>query len=245
MNDYISKPIDPEVLFRTLLKWIKPTLKSALKEEKHHDYTACHPLHISDLPVIEGLNTQLGLQRVLGKKVLYFNMLKNYVNGQESLPAALFDALERSDIEQAQRLAHTAKSVSGNIGAMALYEMAGNIEMMIAQKESFSTIRERITAFDAKQKQLINELKDALPHAQPRAIEDNEDIDAAQLVLDALQKLLQDDDMEALHYFNEHSERLTVLMGEEAARGLAQRVKNIDFEKALALIDEHKAFLKS
>ncbi|MEY2666445.1 MAG: hypothetical protein RLZZ384_616, partial [Pseudomonadota bacterium] len=126
MNDYISKPIDPAELFRALLKWIRPTLKEELRELTD-DFYIEPPLN-EELPVIDGLDTQLGMQRVLGKKALYMNMLKNYVRGQEGLPELLNEALNKNDFELAQRLVHTAKSVSGNIGAMTLYTIAGNIE---------------------------------------------------------------------------------------------------------------------
>ncbi|MBI3673946.1 MAG: response regulator, partial [Rhizobiales bacterium] len=113
MNDYMTKPIDPDELFRTLLKWIKPrqSLMASLAEK---------PVATGSdegLPTIEGLDVELGLQRVLGKKPVYLNMLRKYASNQQDTPLELRAALDAGDLATAERIAHTAKAVNGNIGA--------------------------------------------------------------------------------------------------------------------------------
>ena len=239
MNDYISKPIDPEELFRALLKWIRPTLKEELKELKN-DFSISEPLPINDLPIIEGLDMQLGMQRVLGKKTLYLNMLKNYVRGQESVPASLVDALNNSDFEAAQRLAHTAKSVNGNIGAMSLHDIAAHIETMIAQQASREEINEALVHFEILQTQMIEALKSALSTPQREEIPQHWEVEDINATVNQLNMLLQDDDMAALTFLNEHSALLTFALGVEVFTNLAHLVRNVDFEQACALIEQVK-----
>jgi two-component system sensor histidine kinase/response regulator len=87
MNDHVAKPIDPDELFNALLKWIKPKAHAEAKLQlaKKTEHAADAPL---DLDAIAGLDTKLGLKRVMGKMPLYVSMLKKYV---ETGPAALAD----------------------------------------------------------------------------------------------------------------------------------------------------------
>ena len=76
MNDHVAKPIDPDELFRALLKWIKPkqnmtSFETIFLPEKKENIKKD-----DDLPVVDGLDVELGLKRVIGKKPLYFNMLR-------------------------------------------------------------------------------------------------------------------------------------------------------------------------
>ena len=238
MNDYISKPIDPTELFRALLKWIRPTLKEELRELKNDFHI--EPSLNDELPVIDGLDTQLGMQRVLWKKALYINMLKNYVRGQETLPALLRDALNNNDFELAQRLVHTAKSVSGNIGAMTLYTIAGNLESMIAQHDTHDKMREVLTHFEMLQTQMIDALKSVLYEPQRKDITPNwtaQDVDST---INQLIQLLKDDDMAALTFFNEQSALLTLTLGMEAFTKVANLVRNVDFEQASDVLEQVK-----
>ncbi len=238
MNDYISKPIDPEELFRALLKWIRPTLKAEL-EELENDFNINNASSTADdLPVIDGLDTQLGMKRVLGKKALYFNMLKNYVNGQETLPTTLADALNTGDFETAQRLAHTAKSTSGNIGAMTLYNLAAHLETLIAQKVELDKINDALAHFTHLQSNMIDALKNVLAQAQPEQTIQHLDVEKAQHAVKRLKMLLEDDDMAALTFLNENSTLLSVSLGENTFTHLARLVKNVDFEKACECIDQ-------
>ncbi len=108
MNDYIVKPIDPDELFRTLLKWIEPK-HDVVREAKIADPEIVpHPEPLV-LPVIDGLDVELGLRRVLGNQAFYLKMLSAYIDNQEQTPTALRLALDTQDYLSAERLAHSAK----------------------------------------------------------------------------------------------------------------------------------------
>jgi len=69
-----------------------------------------------DLPDIPGLDTTLGLKR-LWEEGLLSRHAEMYIGNQGEAPAEIRQSLDGGDYETAQRLAHTAKGVSGNIGA--------------------------------------------------------------------------------------------------------------------------------
>ena len=81
-----------------------------------------------DIPDLPGLDTNLGLQRALGKTGLYAEMLRRFVQGQAPVLPELQRALAVHDVALAERLAHTLRSVAANIGAQAVSDRAQALE---------------------------------------------------------------------------------------------------------------------
>jgi two-component system sensor histidine kinase/response regulator len=130
MNDFLVKPIDPEEMWDILLRWIRPRRIEAPAQPVAAPATAPADGIPRD---IAGLDSALGLKRMMNKKPLYLAMLKRYVAGQRDAMRELRGALGAQDIETAERLAHTAKAVSGNVGATRVQEMAGRLELALRE----------------------------------------------------------------------------------------------------------------
>jgi CheY-like chemotaxis protein len=114
MNDHVSKPIDPDNLFSTLLRWAKPQPKQAVGSQ-----ASLTPVRASDevgLTEIAGINLADGLKRVAGNRRLYRDLLGEFVAKQGNAAAEISIALERGDLKLAERIAHTVKGVAGNLG---------------------------------------------------------------------------------------------------------------------------------
>lgn len=76
------------------------------------------------LPDIAGIDTALGLSRVMGNRSLYRSLLQKFAAGQRDCVERIRVALAADDWALAERLAHTLKGVSGNIGASTLQQQA-------------------------------------------------------------------------------------------------------------------------
>ena len=98
MIDFISKPIDPEELFRTLLRWVRPTLTDALQESDIKKIQSNYQ-EIESLPKIDGLDIALGLKRVMGKTSLYLNLLRHYASN-EKLPNSYMPLLKKTTLKR-------------------------------------------------------------------------------------------------------------------------------------------------
>ncbi|MDD5755342.1 MAG: response regulator, partial [Methylococcales bacterium] len=228
MNDHVAKPIDPEELFRALLKWIKPK----------HDKSSVQPTLIinkrSDyLPIIDGLDVELGLRRVLGNGTLYLNMLRKYVINQENAPANLRAALDTPDYNAAERIAHSSKSVNGNIGATSLQKIAAELEEMIRDGAARDVIELKIIAFESAHTAMIIALNVALPTKHHPAFVD---MSKAAEVLKRLTELLMDDDYEAGDIFEENFDLLRTLLGVNIFSKVNFAIKQFDFKTALQLL---------
>lgn len=230
MNDYLAKPIDPDELFRTLLKWIKPAQTAKPAEKPAAKEVA------RDLPIIDGLDVELGLQCVVGKKPLYLSMLRKYVINQENTPAELRAALDAADLVTAERIVHSAKAVSGNIGATLLKEMAGELEKMISEGAELDAIEVKIVLFKEMQFAMIEALKAAVPHqAHATVLPDTAE---AVKVLSLLQGLLANDDSEACDIWEENFDLLRFMLRPEIFPKVDKAIKQFDFEKALQLLEQ-------
>lgn len=245
MNDHVGKPIEPDDLFRALLKWIKPRQAKPRKNSTKKPAASQPSLADAWLPPITGLDVELGLRRVLGKRPLYLSMLRKYVANQKGLPDELRSALGAGDFIAAERLAHTAKGVNGNIGATELQMMAAEIEKLIRQKTETSAIEEKLTVFAAAQKALVDALQQALPQEeQPDTPTSALDLAKATEVVQMLAGLLAEDDSEASDVLENNLDLLRFALGVESFSKVDGAIKQFDFEKALSHLKQRAGELE-
>ncbi|MBU0926515.1 MAG: response regulator [Spirochaetes bacterium] len=257
MNDHVSKPIDPADLFSKLLKWIKPreglgvpparpggpALADAESGSPEGAATVGDRPGGTGLPTVKGLDTAIGLSRVMGKKDFYLGLLRKYLENQGQAPSDIRRSLEGGDRVAAERIAHTAKSVSGNVGAIEIQSLAAALETAIREGAGRSAVEDRLDAFASAHAEFVGGLSAALGASEgPREGEPDpggdRPIDAGSLgaALEELVGLLAQDDGEAAYAFDRSEAVLRAALGADRLRGIAEAIRNYDFEAALAMI---------
>ena len=134
MQDHVTKPIDPDELYQTLIRLIKPgqrPVPSHLLASRQEE-----PQELDAVPAIDHVDTVLGLRRVSGNISLYCSMLGKFVEKHQSIIRELSEALDNDDPDTARRTVHSLKSVAGNIGAVELQELAGTLEQALHEERS-------------------------------------------------------------------------------------------------------------
>jgi two-component system sensor histidine kinase/response regulator len=224
-----------------MLKWVKPrqreevqeTAKAPLKKiEKEEPKSAKQ----DDLPEIPGLDTNLGLKRVMGKKAFYVDMLRKYIDNQGQAPIQIRQSLDADDYGTAERQAHTAKGVSGNIGATHLQGIAATLEKAIREKSPREEIGTILESFGAEHGKLIADLMEAFPVASVREEADTVDEAKAVAVCKKMMELLATDDSEAVDYLEAEKDALRYILGMEQFGPFDHAVKQYDFSQALELM---------
>ena len=238
MNDHIGKPIDPEDLFHKLLKFLKPKNIEISSEKIKAQKEESNPIDQQELPTIPGLDTSLGLKRVMGKKSFYFEMLEKYLNNQEETAEKIRESLNSGDYETAERLAHTAKGVSGNIGATEIQLLASNLEKAIREELPRKTIEEKFAPFAKGHTRLITFLKQSLPVSKNDTEADELDLAGAKEICRKLVEFLKNDDSDAIDILRAEASLLRKLLGEEIFVSFENEVDQFDFEKALEMLLE-------
>ena len=227
MNDHLTKPIEPEDLWKMLLKWIKP------RHTKSSEVAVIAQAIIDvDLPVgIEGLDITNGLRRVLDKKSLYLSMLHKFVAGQKTTATQILTALEAQDWGTAEHLAHTLKGVSGNIGATDLQRLAERLETAIKQHCPRKTIDARLNKLKRALITLITALEQQLPIERENTVVTVE-FEKLKAVCEQLESLLIDDNVEACDVLETHAELLNAAFPDEYPI-LSASILSFDFDAAL------------
>ncbi len=126
MNDHLTKPIDPDALFATLARWVKPRERATPAAQPE-----AAPAAADAVPDIEGIDVAAGLKRVAGNRRLYRSLLEQFVAKQAGAAGFIEEALRRGDRTAAERIAHTLKGVAGNLGIGAVQASAANLEKAI------------------------------------------------------------------------------------------------------------------
>ena len=121
MNDYVTKPIDPDTLFGVLKKYRASMLNGPLSGGVGAvDRSGSRREAQGVIAALEGVDTRGGLARVMGNASLYIDLLGRFVSGQHDACTRIAQALDAGNAELARRLAHTLKGVAGNIGALSV-----------------------------------------------------------------------------------------------------------------------------
>ncbi len=160
MNDHVSKPIDPDAMFATVMKWIKPR-RAQPSEPPAQKVEAASSQNLSDLPEIDGVDIKDGLKRVGGNSRLYRDLLMKFAAKNSDAGLQISDALHIGDRSTAERIAHTVKGVAGNIGIKPVQFAAEKLEKAI--RESDSGVPTMLQDFTSVLRTQIDAIEQALP----------------------------------------------------------------------------------
>jgi len=136
MNGHVTKPIDPDQLFATLLKWIKPGEKRVIIQQREvpgerfeSDKTV--PPEEALPEHLPGFDLRDGLKRLGNNKKLYRKLLSSFARDYSAAAKQIRQALDAADYDRAHSLVHNLKGLAGNLAATELQAAAGNLEKFV------------------------------------------------------------------------------------------------------------------
>jgi CheY-like chemotaxis protein len=231
MNDHVTKPIEPEVLYHALNRWFRRGAQQA-PSPAHTRASAGDAPAADHVPAVPGLDAAAGLRRTAGNRALYRSLLEKFVAGQSATPTAIRVALDAGDRALAERLAHTLKGVSGNIGATVVQAAAADVERAIGKGHDASN---SIAALEVALTAVVQSLQKWLPVpavAQAQSVAPAS-VESAQRAIKTLAGYLADSDAEAADFLSEHAAELRGALGADRFTGIRKSVEDYDFESAL------------
>ncbi len=168
MNGHVAKPIDPDQLFATLKKWIKPREKRV--QGKQPEIFVEDPKEIQAIPEQEELPEYLtgfdlsdGLKRLQGNKRLYRKLLLSFAADYCEAANNIRIALDAKDFKRVHSLVHNIKGLAGNLSATDLQDAAENLEKLVKGVEKTTPPAKKL---DLKFSELDNALTQALKSVQ-------------------------------------------------------------------------------
>jgi signal transduction histidine kinase/DNA-binding response OmpR family regulator/HPt (histidine-containing phosphotransfer) domain-containing protein len=239
MQDYLTKPINPAQLYGTLERWLPPP------RDGEQAATGVAPALLraitptTPLPPLTGINTTLGLTHVVGNSALYNRLLGRFRHSQRLALTELRAHCAAGSRQDAVRRAHTLRGVAANIGALEVAAAATNLEhdLAVSGQPTLDTplLAQQLQLLDAA----LNVVLHSLDHyfdTQALVVADTAPTAAstiaAQSALRQLMALLDEDDADAIDYFESVKDNLTPLLDPASLMALAGHLEQYDFEAA-------------
>lgn len=119
MNGHITKPIDPDELFKAINHWLPSARITPFSKRTTTTET---------LPEIKGLDTAKALNRLNGNHILYQKLLARFIDETQDTNTRLNTAFQNSRPDEVLHIAHSIKGVAGNLGADKLHHHAHQLE---------------------------------------------------------------------------------------------------------------------
>jgi CheY-like chemotaxis protein len=249
MNDHLSKPIDPEALYRVIARWgVRPGLQPQAPVPPA-PLPASQPAPGLLPEAIPGLDMAAGLHRVAGKPAIYLRLLRMFVGDQEQAARIVRGALAAGDRELALRTAHTVRGVAANLGAHAVAEAAAALEACLkgpAAGATTESVAAALQGFERELAQQIGALRTALgitalpgslsPEAASPAVAEGLSADLRR-GLQALRAQVVDSDNQAIAAMHALDEALRAVLPQQQVEALQQAIDGYDFDRAQVLLD--------
>jgi len=134
MNDYVTKPIDPDTLYAVLATWVQPDLeRSAAADAFEAETAATRAATPRNAPLAPraGIDMQAAMQRLGGRDALLTQLLGLFAHDFEPTLQQVHDAIHSGDMPRAAELVHKIRGAAGNLSANELFKTATALEQRL------------------------------------------------------------------------------------------------------------------
>ncbi|WP_227496581.1 hybrid sensor histidine kinase/response regulator [Massilia litorea] len=238
MNDHLAKPIDPDLLFRTLLAWIDP----ARLDGRAAPAAQVETLPGNDtvlLPAVPGVDWDTALAGVSHQHARLIKRVRSFVQEYRAAPRQLAEALASGDEAPLAALAHNLKSSAAYVGAYELAAQARRLEEALRADDA-QRAAGMVPALIAT---LDTILAGMAPLAGPRD-QPARPPDGLPTLVARLAAQLAADDARARDTLAELQARLPAAAFAAPLAAIAHAVSELEYEAALAPLAELEGLLR-
>jgi|GEM_PF-1256056 len=138
MNDYLSKPIEPDTLLEMLEQWLPENNEELIFSGQQaiiEDNTQ-EKIEVKNMALT--WDKQAVLKRVMGKEKLLSSLVSSFLKEMPDRIDELLQSAEQQNSEEIRHQAHTIKGVCANLSALVLQQKA--LELENAAKSNKTTL---------------------------------------------------------------------------------------------------------
>jgi HPt (histidine-containing phosphotransfer) domain-containing protein len=245
MDDYVSKPVDPDELYRILAKWIGQH-KTPPGSPNASPAPAPEPESWADRMRRDGvIDVEAALPRFRGDADRLQSVLARFAESQADAAAEIQTALAKGDFAAAQRLAHTLKGLAGTLGATRLQEAALALETVLKTSD-MPRIRRLLPGLEQCLRQVVDAGRQAEPPSEPTPLAPANQVASREeltVLLPRLAVLLRKRDPGAKQFVTPLSSMPVPPAVSEDAAQLGKLIRRYAFKEALTLLASLAEFL--
>ncbi len=252
MSDHLAKPLDPDRLIATVVRWLAageragaidpaPTTTAAATDAAPPRVTA--PAG-ADQFAVPGVDIAAGLDRAGGDPAFYRRLLRQFIDGHRDAAPMIDRSRAAGDRAAARAEAHAIKGAAANLSAHAVAEAAATLEAVLVAPAPAPGTDDPAVELTAVLGRALDAMAtgtaafldlDPPPAAtpDPAAVPDRPDA-----AISRLRALLADGDGAAIDYLAANRAALTMAFGADAVARLDTRVRRFDFEAAVTDLDQ-------
>jgi len=248
MNDYLTKPTSQKALLTMVGKWVGRVRfkETELKEVRETPSSAiAEAVENLNFPQeISGISLEVGLALYGGNQTLFLKLLQQFLRTRSGTAEEIRAKLAKDHFDDARRIAHTMKSVSGAIAAEKLSQSAAALEMAISHQERDSWDG-LLDNFERRLSEVVQGLNVNLPAIQDKPPTTDKTVSEKPMVevLAELRRLLDMDVGMAMLLRDEIHQRFTTSDNADEFCRFEQRLAAYDLAGAKASVDKLMAHL--
>jgi PAS domain S-box-containing protein len=243
MNDFVAKPVNPEVLYTTLLRWLEPPERGAKSTAPSGTTTGGKPWRLpldaipAQLTNIPGLNPAQGIAAVKQNPARYQQLLHMFADAHRGDIAEIKRLLEQENSRAAQQLTHELKGVAATLGAEGIAELTGALDQVLRKEAAPAACDRLLRQCEQALGQLVGVIDDlpreAVSAPPPTGITREQTV---QLIKE-LEHLLGEDNTRANQLARESADLLRLRLGSRYGE-FTRRLDRFDYERALRILQE-------
>jgi two-component system sensor histidine kinase/response regulator len=255
MCDAVIKPVEPFKLRDAIKKWVvaaspsteagnpaptRPKSQSGTSTASTNPSVKASEDALPNLNDIPGLDAEVGLGFVMGKRDVYCRVLRQFAHTNARMPAAMQSALDTSDLREVGRLAHALLGTAAMIGAKEVVRVTRSMETLTSAAEpDIAAITEAVAQLATHLQPLLDAITRLLPEpsdARPPPPPQTKDV-ATLRKADLLLRMVRDQDARAATYWRVSSASLQGFF-EPHSSALDAAITAYDFAEAQRLLED-------